>query len=61
TCPSSRTAMRDSCFVALITISRDIDFAVYPERSEGSSEHSRDLRLGRDKCGGSADPALRAG
>src|SRR5882757_8136672 len=32
TCPSSSTAMRDSCFAALMTISRDIDAGVYPER-----------------------------
>src|ERR1043165_3129033 len=28
--PSSSTAMRDSCLVALMTISRDIGAAVYP-------------------------------
>src|SRR4051812_12763714 len=30
TCPSSSTAMRDSCLVALMTISRDIRAGVYP-------------------------------
>src|SRR3954462_13331026 len=30
TCPSSSTAIRDSCFAALMTISRDMRFLLYP-------------------------------
>src|SRR5207302_2372936 len=40
TCPSSSTAMRDSCLVALMTISRDILFRVYPEAERSEVEGS---------------------